>query len=116
MKKNIDIRIFCIYILSFIFIFFAIYFHNGYFYLINEVIYSDYNIPESHQNDLYYFHKEKLLFKNVSAAVIFVLSVTLFLFTKKEDGKIVRFVLFLQLIIVLISVFRWFLFQGFILG
>lgn len=105
-----------IYVVSFVFVFCAIYFHTGFFYFVNEVIYSDNKIPIEHKNDLYYFMEDKLLFKNSSATILLVVSVIFYFIYARNNNKLNRVILATQLVIVFLSVLKWVLFQGFILG
>lgn len=114
--KNLNIKKISICIVALLFVFSAMYFHMGFFYLVTEVIYSDDKIPIEHKNDLYYFMEEKLLFKNITALFLLILSVIFYFFNLRNDDKLIKGVLAIQLIIVFLSVLRWFLFQGFILG
>ena len=50
----------------------AFYFHNGYFKLVNEVIYSDATIPADFQVDKLYFMTEKLGLKRNTIYSLFL--------------------------------------------
>ncbi|SHF34492.1 hypothetical protein SAMN05444377_10718 [Flavobacterium fontis] len=98
--KHLNIKTLTIYILSFALTFCAIYFHTGFFYFVNEVIYSDNKIPFEHKNDLYYFMEDKLLFKNISATLLLILSILFFLFNYRNNNKFTKGILTIQLVIV----------------
>lgn len=84
-------------IFSICLIFAAIYFHNGYFKLVNEVIYSDAAIPADFQADKLYFMAEKLRWKKYTIYSLWLISLAVLVYhwllpsTKKWIGAIVSF-------------------------
>lgn len=105
-----------IFFLSVGFISAAIYFHYGFFDIVNDIIYSQDKIPDLHKNDIYYFMEEKIIFKNCVAILLSLLSFTFFTININNESNYVKIILIVQMTVVFLSAFRWFLFQGFIIG
>lgn len=85
----------------------AIYFHNGYFNLVNEYIYSDAAIPAEFKQDTLYFMNKKLAFKNRTICGIFIFSLILLFSNRKIYDKWLKILLFIQFLVVFFSLFLW---------
>ncbi|MFK7984262.1 MAG: hypothetical protein AB8G86_30090 [Saprospiraceae bacterium] len=94
-------------VLSLLFIAAAIYFHNGYFDLVNRYIYNDAAIPSAFKADKFYFMNKKLALKNRTIYGLCFFSTLLFLFNRNITHKQLRILLFLQCLVVGIALLFW---------
>lgn len=93
--------------ICFLFIGAAIYFHNGYFNLVNEYIYIDADIPAEFKQDNLYFMNKKLAFKNRTICGLFICSLILLFSNRKIHDKWLKILLFIQFLVVFFSLFLW---------
>lgn len=93
--------------LSLLFIATAIYFHNGYFDLVNDYIYRDSTIPAEFIQDKLYFMNKKLALKNRTIYGLFVLSLIVYFYNRKITHKWLKLLLFIQFLIVTTALFLW---------
>lgn len=85
----------------------AIYFHNGYFDLVNGYIYSDADIPTEFKEDNLYFMNKKLAFKNRTIYGLLIFSLILFFSNRQTHHKWLRMLIFLQLLVVFFALCFW---------
>ncbi len=93
--------------LSILLIVAAIYFHNGYFDLVNQYIYNDAAIPPAFSKDKFYFMNKKLALKNRTIYLLCFLSTLLFYYNRNISNKQLRRLLFVQCIVVILALLLW---------
>jgi len=93
--------------LSLLFIVAAIYFHNGYFDLVNGYIYNDAAIPSSFTQDKLYFMNKKLALKNRTIYGLCFFSFLLFFFNRNVGNKQLKMLLSFQFLIVVLALLFW---------
>ncbi len=97
------------FILSICLIIAAFYFHNGYFRLINEVIYSDAAIPKIFEQDKFYFMQHKLKWKRNTIYGLWMISLLLLTYhwLIPTSNKRLKIIIRLQFICCSIALFFW---------
>lgn len=87
----------------------AFYFHNGYFKLVNEVIFSDAAIPLEYQQDKLYFMAEKLKWKQYSIYSLWLISLILLVYNWliPNPDKLIRAIIYIQFICCFIALIFW---------
>jgi len=95
--------------LAILFIFLGVFFHNGYFHIVNNYIYSNEYIPANFERDKLYFIQQKLRLKNQTIYVLIFFSLVLYLYTShlKMQNKWLRFLFLIQFLVVLAAFFLW---------
>jgi len=93
--------------LSLLFIVAAIYFHNGYFDLVNGYIYNDTAIPSQFTRDKLYFMNKKLALKNRTIYGLCFFSFLLLFFNRNVANKQLRVLLFIQCLVVVLALLFW---------
>jgi len=93
--------------LSLLFIAAAVYFHNGYFDLVNSYIYNDAGIPSQFKEDKLYFMNKKLALKNRTIYGLCLCSFLLFFFNRKVANKKLKSLLFAQFLVVVMALLFW---------
>jgi hypothetical protein len=88
------------FIIAIIFIAFGIYYFNGFYSFINDIVFADSRIPSEHKDDVYYFLDAKINAKNYTAYFyIIIMSVLSFILIKNKlkDIKVLGYLTLLFL-------------------